>query len=75
MYIWLKKQQKTENKQNETEMIVSGVASESIRNMNKTEDLKKNINKICKKMKEHPNMFDMLKIYWKKWKKQKESDF
>jgi RAB protein geranylgeranyltransferase component A len=44
-------------------MIVSGVASESIRNMNKTEDLKKNIKKICKKMKEHPNMFDMLKIY------------
>jgi hypothetical protein len=26
-------------------------------------------------MKQHPNMLDMLKIYWKKWKQQKESEF
>jgi hypothetical protein len=35
-------------KQNKTAMIVSRVASESIRNMNETEDTNKNINKICK---------------------------
>jgi hypothetical protein len=26
-------------------------------------------------MKQHPNMLDMLKIYCKKWKQQKESEF
>jgi hypothetical protein len=26
-------------------------------------------------MKQHPNMLDMLKIYWKKWKLEKESEF
>jgi len=36
---------KSENKQNETAMIVSRVASESIRNMNETEDSNKNRNK------------------------------
>ena len=43
-------------------MIVSRVASESIRNMNETEDSNKNRNEICKMMKQHPNMLDMLKI-------------
>ena len=47
-------------------MIVSRVASESIRNMNETEHLHKNRNKICKTMKQDPNMLDMLKIYSKK---------
>jgi hypothetical protein len=56
-------------------MIVSRVASESIRNMNETEDSNKNRNEICKMMKQHPNMLDMLKIYYKKWKQQKESEF
>jgi len=36
---------KPENKQNKTAMIVSRVASESIRNMNETEDSNKNRNK------------------------------
>jgi len=27
------------------------------------------------KMKQHPNMLDMLKIYCKKWKQQKENEF
>ena len=36
---------KPENKQNETAMIVSRVASESVRNMNETKDLNKNRNK------------------------------
>jgi len=57
-------------------MIVSLVASESIQNTNEIEDSNKNINEICKKMvKQHPNMLDMLKIYCKKWKQQKESEF
>jgi len=56
-------------------MIVSRVASESIQNMNETEDSNKNMNKICKMMKQHPNMLDMLKIYCKKLKQQKESEF
>ena len=47
-------------------MIVSRVANESIRNMNETEDSNKNRNEICKMMKQHPNMLDMLKIYYKK---------
>jgi hypothetical protein len=52
---------KPENKQNKTAMIVSRLASESIRNMNETGDLNKNRNKICKNEK-HPNMLDMMKI-------------
>jgi len=28
-----------------------------------------------KMMKQHPNVLDMLKIYCKKWKQQKESEF
>jgi len=42
-------------------MIVSRVVSESIRNMNETEDSNKKKNEICKMMKQHPNMLDMLK--------------
>jgi len=56
-------------------MIVSRVASESIQNMNETEDTNKNRNRICKRMKQHPNMLDMLKIYSKKWKQHKQSKF
>ena len=56
-------------------MIVSRVASESIRNMNETEDSNKKINEIWKMMKQHPNMLDMLKIYCKKRKQHKESEF
>jgi hypothetical protein len=56
-------------------MIVSRVASESIRNMNETEDSNKNRNGICKTMKQHPNILDMLRIYCKKRKQQKESKF
>jgi hypothetical protein len=57
-------------------MIVSRVASESIRNMNETEDSNKNRNKkIYKIMKQHPNMLDMMKINYKKQKQQKESEF
>ena len=51
------------------------IANESIQNMNETEDLNKNRNQMCKTMKQHPNMLDMLKIYCKKWKRQKESKF
>jgi hypothetical protein len=65
---------KLESKQNKTAMIVSQVASESIRNMNQTEDSSKNRNEICKMMKLHPNMLDMLKIYCKKRKQYKESE-
>ena len=50
-------------------MIVPGVASESIRNVNETEDSNK------KTMKQHPNMLDKMKINCKKWKQQKESEF
>jgi hypothetical protein len=57
------KKQKTSK--NKTAMIVSRVASESILNMNETEDSNKNINEICKTMKQHPNMLDMFKIYFK----------
>jgi hypothetical protein len=53
-------------------MVVSQVASESIRNMNETEDSNKNINEMCKMMKQHPDMLDMLKIYCDKWKKKKQ---
>jgi len=57
-------------------MIVSRVASKSIRNKNEIEDSNKNRNEICKEMmKQHPNMLNMLKIYCKKWKQQKESEF
>jgi len=48
IYIYIyrfKKQQKLENKQNKTAMIVLRVASESIRNMNEIEDSNKNRNK------------------------------
>ena len=42
----------------------------------RTEDSnKKNRNKICKTMKQHPNMLDMMKINYKKRKQQKESEF
>ena len=43
--------------------------------MNEIEDSNKNWNKIWKMMKQHPNMLDMLKIYCKKQKQQKESEF
>jgi hypothetical protein len=56
-------------------MIVSRVASESIRNMNETKHSNKNKYQICKMMKQHPNMLDMLNIYCNKWKQQKESEF
>ena len=39
---------KPKNKQNETAMIVSRVASDSIQNMNEAEGSNKNRNKICK---------------------------
>jgi len=42
------------------------IANESIQNMNETKDLNKNRNQMCKTMKQHPNMLDMLKIYCKK---------
>jgi hypothetical protein len=48
-------------------MIVSRVASESIQNMNETEDSnKKTETKYEKKMKQHPNILDMMKINCKK---------
>jgi chemotaxis signal transduction protein len=56
-------------------MIVSRVASESIQNINETEESNKNINGIWKMMKQHPNMLDMLKIYYKKRKQKKQSEF
>jgi hypothetical protein len=40
-------------------MIVSQVASESIRNMNESEDSNENRNEVCNMMKHHPNMLDM----------------
>jgi ssDNA-binding replication factor A large subunit len=56
-------------------MIVSRVANKSIRNMNETKYSNKNINKISKMMKQHPNMLDMFKIYCKKIKQHKQSEF
>jgi hypothetical protein len=56
-------------------MIVSRVGSESIRNMNKTEDLNKNINEICKMMKQHPNMLDMLKYTARNENNRKKENF
>jgi hypothetical protein len=57
-------------------MIVSQVASESIRNTNETEDSnKKHKWNMQKMMKQHPNVLGMLKIYCKKWKQHKESEF
>jgi hypothetical protein len=56
-------------------MIVSRLASESIRNMNESEDSNKNRNTIYKMMKHDPNMLDMLKLYCKKQKQQKETEF
>jgi len=58
-----KKPKKSKNK---TGMIILLVASKSIRNINEIENLNKNRNKICKTMKRHPNMLDMLKLYCKK---------
>ena len=60
---------------NETGMIVSRVASKSIRNTNETEDSNKNRNERCKTMEQHPNMLDMKKINCKKQKQQKETKF
>ena len=54
-------------------MIVSRVASESIRNMNETEDSNKNRNK--KYAKSCKIMLDMMKINCKKRKQQKASEF
>jgi len=57
-------------------MIVSRVASESIRNMNETKDSKKKQKqKICKIIKQQPNMLDMMKINRNKQKQQKASEF
>jgi hypothetical protein len=56
-------------------MIVSRLASESIRNMNESEDSNKSRNTIYKMMKHYPNMLDMLKLYCKKQKQQKETEF
>jgi len=58
-------------------MIVSRVASESIQNMNETEDLNKKKHKqnMKQKMKQHPDMLDMMKINCKKRKQQKASEF
>ena len=56
-------------------MIVSRVESESIRNMNETEDSNKKQKKNMKMMKQHPNMLDMMKINCKKRKQQKASEF
>jgi hypothetical protein len=50
-------------------MLVSRVASESIRNTNETEDSNKNRNEIGKKW------WNNTQIYCKKWKQQKESEF
>jgi hypothetical protein len=54
------------NKQNKTAMIVSRVASESIRNINKSKNSNKHRNEVCNTMKQHPNMLDMFYIYCKK---------
>ena len=43
--------------------------------MNETKNSNKNRNGICKMMKQHPNMLDLLKIYYKKQKQQKQSEF
>jgi hypothetical protein len=56
-------------------MIASWVASESIWNMNETKDSNKNRKEICKMIKQHPNILNMLKICCKKPKQQKESKF
>jgi len=47
---------------NKIAMVVSRVASDSIRNTNKTEDSNKNGIERCKMMKQYPNMLDMMKI-------------
>jgi hypothetical protein len=46
---------------NETTMIVSRVASESIRNTKKLKNIIKTETKYTKTMKQHPNILDMLK--------------
>jgi len=43
-------------------MIVSRIANESIWNMNETEDSNKTEMKYAKKMKQYPNMLEMMKI-------------
>jgi len=59
------KNQKTSK--NETAMIVSRIASESIRNTNETKASNKNINKICKKNDETaPKYVGYVEIYCKK---------
>jgi hypothetical protein len=45
---------------NKTTMIVSRVASESIRNMNEIEDSNGNKNEVCNMMKQNPNTLHML---------------
>jgi hypothetical protein len=67
---------KTRKQAKQTAMIVSRVASESIRNMNETKDSKKKQKqKICKIIKQQPNMLDMMKINRNKQKQQKASEF
>jgi len=57
-------------------MIVSRIASESIWNINETEDSNKNRKKIYAKWWNNTQyMLDMMKINCKKWKQQKESEF
>jgi len=56
-------------------MIVSLVASESIRNMNETEDSNKNRKKKMLTWNNTQYMLDMMKINCKKWKQQNTSEF
>jgi hypothetical protein len=56
-------------------MIVSRVASESIRNMNETKYMNKKQKKVCKMMKQDPNMLEVLKIYFKNRKQHKQREF
>jgi hypothetical protein len=43
--------------------------------MHETEESNKNRNEIWKMMKQHPDMLDMLKIYYKKRQQNKQSEF
>jgi hypothetical protein len=43
--------------------------------MHETEESNKNRNEIWKMMKQHPDMLDMLKIYYKKQQQNKQSEF
>ena len=56
-------------------MIVPRVASESIRNMNETEDSNKKHKQDMKNNETTPIMLDKMKINCKKRKQQKESEF